>query len=97
MFSYTNLFAVSAVAGFRSDVVVKSHTPISNSTNMISAGLRRDAGACFFTNPAQKRDSTEYFVLNGVRTNDTKKILRSKAKFAHKLIFFFARQLYTLY
>ena len=70
MFSYTNLFAVSAVAGFRSDVVVKSHTPISNSTNMISAGLRRNAGACFFTNPAQKRDSTEYFVLNGVRTND---------------------------
>jgi hypothetical protein len=70
MLSFTNLFAVTAVAGFRSDVVVKSHTPFTNSTKMISAGLRRDAGSCFFANPAQKRDATEYFVLNGVRTND---------------------------
>ena len=67
---FANLFAVTAVAGFRSDVVVKSHTPITNSTNMISAGLRREAGSCFFANSAQKRDATEYFVLNGVRTDD---------------------------
>lgn len=56
-------------ATFLSDIVVMAHTPIDESAGWIAEGTRRNPGACFFTDPAYKRDSTEYWVLNGERTN----------------------------
>jgi hypothetical protein len=54
---------------FRTDVVVKTHVP-SNTASWTSDGRRRGAGDCLFATPNAMRDSTEFFVVNGYRTND---------------------------
>lgn len=54
---------------FKSDIVVKSHYPVAHNAGS-TEGWRRAPGACFFADPIAKRTSTEYFVLNGERTND---------------------------
>lgn len=58
-------------ASFSSEVIVNYHYPTSPAADQISSGSRRNPGACFFTDKNEKRDSTEYWVLNGERTGDS--------------------------
>ena len=52
-------------ASFSSEIVVLDNYPESNSNPLV-----REPGVCLTTDKMWKRDSTEYWVLNGIRTGD---------------------------